>query len=163
MSLFSPGAARRLAILAVCAFALMVLPGTSLWATARSIAARSVAAVSRLSAVAAAKVGAVAPAFGLRGSPAAAVAGAGAPAITPTMTAALTTDSGADNKADPGDVIRYSTAIANSGTDATGVHFADTIPAGTTLVPGSIHASPLAADDTYAWVGNTVLDSSARS
>src|SRR5207245_4763355 len=35
--------------------------------------------------------------------------------------------------------------------------------ANTTLVPGSIHASPVAFDDSYNWVGNTQLDTSARS
>jgi hypothetical protein len=133
---------RRRAVLAVCALALMTLPGISVWATARSIAARSAAAVAR----------AVAPAFGrsTAGTPP-------PPTITPTMTATLTTDSGGDNKADPGDVIRYTTTIANTGTDATGVNFVDTIAAGTTLVGGSVVISPLAANDTYQSVGNLTL------
>ena len=43
------------------------------------------------------------------------------------------------------------------------VQFNDTLDANTTFVNGSLHASPLAFNDTYAWVGNTTLDSAARS
>src|SRR5438552_3137334 len=32
----------------------------------------------------------------------------------------------------------------------------------TALVAGSVHVSPVAQDDVYNWVGNTVLDTSAR-
>src|SRR5260370_19343567 len=61
-----------------------------------------------------------------------------------------------------GDTITYSTTISNSGTDALNVNFSDTPDANTTLVGGSIHASPIAFDDVYNWVGNTQLDTSAR-
>src|SRR5262249_9723585 len=57
----------------------------------------------------------------------------------------------------------YTVAINASGMDATGVNFSDTLDANLTLVNGSVHASPVAFDDTYNWVGNTVLDTSARA
>src|SRR3954467_2556307 len=145
MSLFRSTSGRRYAVLAVCAFALTVLPGTSVWATARSIAARTFAGVSR----------AVAPAFG-RSAAAALPPG---PAIAATMTATLPAggyDFDADGKADPGDVVQYSTKITNSGTDATGVHFSSVPPSGTTLF-----GTPLViADDSYSSVGNMTLDTS---
>ncbi len=64
-----------------------------------------------------------------------------------------------DNKADPGETIRYTTTISNGGPDpATGVTFNDTIDNNTTLVGGSTNVSPLAGDDTYATIGNTLLE-----
>jgi hypothetical protein len=64
-----------------------------------------------------------------------------------------------DGKADPGETIRYTTTITNTGAAAaTGVTFNDVIDAHTTLVGGSVDVSPLAIDDTYDTVGNTLLD-----
>src|SRR5207248_825112 len=58
----------------------------------------------------------------------------------------------------------YTTTITNiAGAQINGVEFQDTPDANTTLVPGSIHASPVAFDDSYNWVGNTQLDTSARA
>ncbi|MBD0369759.1 MAG: DUF11 domain-containing protein [Pyrinomonadaceae bacterium] len=66
--------------------------------------------------------------------------------------------------ADKGQTITYQTTITNvQGSQLTGVEFQDTPDANTTLVNGSIHASPVAFDDTYNWVCNTQLDTSARS
>ena len=58
-----------------------------------------------------------------------------------------------------GDTISYTIGIANGGaaTDATGVVLTDPTPANTTLVAGSVHASPLALADSYNAVGNTKL------
>lgn len=75
--------ARRFAVLGICALALMILPGTPVWATARALGARTLAFVGR--------AWPAAPAFGRSASPA-----AGTPTITPTMTATLTTDSGGE-------------------------------------------------------------------
>ena len=57
-----------------------------------------------------------------------------------------------------GDTLTYTTVITNSGAgDATGVTLTEPTPADTTLVPGSVHASPLANHDAYTAVGNTKL------
>src|SRR5262245_58151039 len=143
MKRFRRSAARRWAVLGVCAFALVVLPGTPVWATARSIAARAMVSIGR----------AVAPAFGMSGA-------AMAPAVTASMTASVATDGDGDTKADPGDVVRYRTTITNTGdAPATGIRFLDT-PDDHTTWGGTVHVSPLAFDDTYASVGNMTLDTS---
>ena len=83
-----------------------MLPGTSVWATARAIGVRTIA------------VGRPHGRAGLRPAPwraAWAEAARAAAAIGATMTATLTTDTDGDGKADPGDVIRYTTTITNSG------------------------------------------------
>ena len=57
-----------------------------------------------------------------------------------------------------GDTLNYTTVITNSGAgSATGVTLTEPTPADTTLVPGSVHASPLANHDAYTAVGNTKL------
>jgi uncharacterized repeat protein (TIGR01451 family) len=54
-----------------------------------------------------------------------------------------------------GDTITYSTTISNTGTgDATGVEFMDTPDPNTTLVGGSLMASPVTVDDAYTCTGN---------
>jgi large repetitive protein len=81
-----------------------------------------------------------------------------APSISPTMTDTIIGDDG-DNKADPAETIEYTTVITNNGADpATGVSFNDIIDLNTTLVGGSLNVSPLAADDSYATIGNTLLE-----
>jgi uncharacterized repeat protein (TIGR01451 family) len=63
-----------------------------------------------------------------------------------------------DLKVDPGDTIRYEITIENAGpATATGVTFSDTIPVYTVL-SGTIKVSPLAFDDVYTTVGNTLLE-----
>jgi hypothetical protein len=63
-----------------------------------------------------------------------------------------------------GDTLNYTAIITNpTGATATGVNYVGTpLDANTTLVAGSLHASPIANDDTYSWVANTTLDSSAK-
>jgi len=86
------------------------------------------------------------------------------PAVTATMTAAPTTDVGTNGAfVNPGDTLRYTATITNGaapggGNDALNVVFSDTLPSTLTLQAGSLHASPIAADDTYATVGNTLLE-----
>ncbi len=64
-----------------------------------------------------------------------------------------------DGKADPGETIAYTVAVSNSGSDAaTSVTLNDIIDANTTLVGGSIDVSPLAINDSYDTIGNTLLD-----
>jgi uncharacterized repeat protein (TIGR01451 family) len=59
--------------------------------------------------------------------------------------------------AKPGDTLRYTIVINNSGNDVTGVTLSDILDSHTNLVSGSVHASPLAFDDTFSAVGNTKL------
>ena len=86
-----------------------------------------------------------------------------APPVSP-VTASLT-DNVTPNttKVDKGANINYTATITNiSGAQINGVEFQDVPDANTTLVAGSVHASPVAFDDSYNWVGNTQLDTSAR-
>ena len=84
--------------------------------------------------------------------------------LSPTKTDAIINDGvplseAADGKADPGEIIEYTVVIPNSGdTDASGVTFNDVIDLNTTFVGGSLNVSPLAVDDTYSTIGNTLLD-----
>lgn len=82
--------------------------------------------------------------------------------ITATKTSTLTVDVDGDFLFDPGDTIRYTITVANSGsTNATGVAFTDTIDANTTLVGGSVAASPVAVNDTFpvTVLGNVSINS----
>ncbi|HEV7684120.1 MAG TPA: hypothetical protein VGO68_18460, partial [Pyrinomonadaceae bacterium] len=87
--------------------------------------------------------------------------------LAPTITATLTDNVSLATKIAPGAIVNYVATITNSGAspanDATNLTYNATLDANTTLVPGSIHASPVAFNDTYNWIGNTVLDTNARS
>ncbi len=83
--------------------------------------------------------------------------------LLPTMTAdnndTLVTDVDGDGRVDPGDTIQYTVTINNSagvgvGNDALGVTFSETLSNDTTLVGGSLNASPIAGNDTFAVTGN---------
>ncbi|HKQ07129.1 MAG TPA: HYR domain-containing protein [Blastocatellia bacterium] len=75
--------------------------------------------------------------------------------VSATKSYQLDTDVDGDTKADPGDTLKYTVTITNSGSDpATDVMFSDTIDPNTTLVPGSVVASPVAANDAYQTIGN---------
>ncbi|HWN98255.1 MAG TPA: Ig-like domain-containing protein, partial [Blastocatellia bacterium] len=81
--------------------------------------------------------------------------------ITATLTDNVTPNT---TKVSPGSTINYTAIINSTGTtDAAAVAFNDVIDPNTTLVAGSVHASPVAANETYNWVGNTFLDTSARA
>jgi uncharacterized repeat protein (TIGR01451 family) len=78
--------------------------------------------------------------------------------ITAIKNASIIGDDG-DGKADPGETIRYDVLITISGSDAaTGVVFSDTIDSNTTLVANSLNVSPLAINDSYETIGNTLLE-----
>jgi len=89
-----------------------------------------------------------------------------APSITVTKTDTLINDGvggvipddDGDGNADPGETIQYTTTITNSGSDATGVTLNDVIDANTTFVGGSVNVSPLAINDSYDTIGNTLLE-----
>ncbi|PKO12181.1 MAG: hypothetical protein CVU39_25235, partial [Chloroflexi bacterium HGW-Chloroflexi-10] len=78
--------------------------------------------------------------------------------ISPTKTDAFIGGDG-DGKADPGETIEYTVSIPNSGdSDAINVTYDGTIDPNTSLVAGSLNVSPLAWDDFYESIGNTLLD-----
>ncbi|HEX9987952.1 MAG TPA: Ig-like domain-containing protein [Chloroflexia bacterium] len=82
----------------------------------------------------------------------------GAVNIVATKRDALQTDVDGDGKADPGDTLRYTVGITNTGTtSATLAAFNDTLDANTSLVAGSVKVSPLAFDDSFSTVGHTLL------
>lgn len=64
------------------------------------------------------------------------------PLVSATKTAVLFADTDGDNLADPGDTLRYTITVANTGSgDALGVLFSDSPDANTALVNGSVTAS----------------------
>ncbi len=77
-----------------------------------------------------------------------------APTVSATKTDTLVIDNDGDLQADPGDTLKYTVNINASGEDATGVTFTDTVDPNTAFVPGSLRATPVAVDDTYAATGN---------
>jgi uncharacterized repeat protein (TIGR01451 family) len=92
-------------------------------------------------------------AFGL--SPGTAVAD---PNIDASKDDALTNDVDGDTAADPGDTLRYTTVITNTGNmDATGVAFTDVLDGNTTFVPGSLKTTPIAVNDAYNVIGNVSI------
>ena len=83
------------------------------------------------------------------------------------ITATLTDNVTAATKVAPGATINYTATITNNGAaspadDATNLTYSDQLDPNTTLF-GLVHASPIAFNDTYNWVGNTLLDTSARA
>lgn len=72
-------------------------------------------------------------------------------------TDALTTDGDGDGNADPGDRLTYTITITNTGAEARTVDLADTVDGNTTLVMGSVDATPVAKGDQYRAVGNVTL------
>lgn len=84
------------------------------------------------------------------------------------IVATLTDNVTAATKIAPGGTVNYTATITNNGAaspadDATNLNYSGPLDANTTLVAGSVHASPIAFNDTYNWVGNTQLDTVARA
>src|SRR6266404_416292 len=77
------------------------------------------------------------------------------PVISAIDVATISTDVDGDGRADPGDTLLRTVTITNTGTDATGVKFTDTLDPNTTLVAGSVVVSPLAFNDSYITGNNT--------
>lgn len=79
--------------------------------------------------------------------------------IVATKSDTILNDALGDGKAQAGDTIKYDITITNNGTtDALNVQLDDTISQYTSLVGDSIHATPLARNDAYTTVGNTLLE-----
>ena len=86
-----------------------------------------------------------------------------APVVGATKSDALQVDNDSDTNADPGDTLRYTIQIQNSGTtNANNVGLSDTIDANTTL-SGVPHVSPLAFKDSYSSLGNVGITVPAAS
>ena len=84
-----------------------------------------------------------------------------APTVSASKTDALFTDVDGDSQADPGDTLKYTVAISATGEDATGVTFTDTVDPNSAFVPGSLTATPVAVDDSYAATGNVRISINA--
>jgi len=83
--------------------------------------------------------------------------------ITATKTDLLLVDNDGDGVVDPGDTIRYTVVIINSGTgNATNAAFDDTIDANTTL-SGTFETTPIARNDSYASIGSVGISVPAGS
>jgi len=85
--------------------------------------------------------------------------------INPSQSDKITTDNKSQNKANPGDRIRYQVTISETGaaTDATGVQLNAVPDANTTFVAGSFRSSPLAFPDAYTCTGNVPISVPAVS
>ncbi|MCF2488577.1 Ig-like domain-containing protein [Dyadobacter sp. CY347] len=78
------------------------------------------------------------------------------PGISATNSYVISNDTGLSGGS-AGDEITYAVTISNGGTDATGVVFSETLDENTTLVQGSVTASPIAVNDSYNTIGNVGL------
>ena len=86
------------------------------------------------------------------------------PIITVTKTDSLISDLNSDGNVNPGDRLRYTVHITNSGNvSGTNVVFSDTLDPNTTLVSGSLKTSPVAVDDSYSTIGNIAITISAAN
>ncbi|MCA9054298.1 MAG: cadherin-like domain-containing protein, partial [Planctomycetaceae bacterium] len=78
-----------------------------------------------------------------------------ASALTATMVDAVGVDVDMDGEVDPGDTIRYTVTITETGgMDATNVQLNATLDPNTTFLPASVQITPIALDDVYDVVGN---------
>jgi hypothetical protein len=79
------------------------------------------------------------------------------------ITATLDDNVAAATKVAPGGTINYTAVIKNTGTagtdDATSVNYSHILDSNTSLVAGSVHASPIAINNSYTTaIGNTLLE-----
>lgn len=63
-------------------------------------------------------------------------------------------DQSGNGAVNPGDTLKYGVTVSNTGTEAMNVIFSDQLDPNLALVPGSVTASPIAANDSYASIGN---------
>src|SRR6266699_2114453 len=83
--------------------------------------------------------------------------------LAPAITATLSDNIPAATKVAPGGTINYTAVITNTGVtgtdDAAVATYSHVIDSNTTLVAGSVHASPIAFNNAYTTaIGNTLLE-----
>ncbi|PSL23134.1 Ig-like domain-containing protein [Dyadobacter jiangsuensis] len=89
---------------------------------------------------------------------------AGAKAFLAPSITATNSDAVISGGATAGGVLEYTVVIANGGPDpANGTTFTETIDINTTLVAGSVVASPIAVNDSYSTIGNVGINIDAGS
>ncbi len=77
---------------------------------------------------------------------------------SPPLVDSLVNDVDGDSRADPGDTLGYSLTVENTGdTTASNVALSLPLDANTSLVAGSLKATPMAVNDAFAALGNTTL------
>ena len=81
-----------------------------------------------------------------------------APLFNATKDDALFIDNDGDGLVDPGDTLRYTVTLTNSGTtNASDVEYSDLVDANTTMVAGSVRTTPIARHDNYSALGNVSI------
>ncbi len=81
-----------------------------------------------------------------------------APAATVSLAVSVLNDLDADGVADPGETLHYTVTITNGATPITLTSLSELInDPNLTLVPGSFNVQPIANDDSFNAVGNTLL------
>jgi len=80
-----------------------------------------------------------------------------APTVAATKVDTQIVDTDTDTRVDPGDRVRYTVTVTNTGNQALAVDLTDTVDANTTLVASSVSSTPLAHNDQYGWFGNVTF------
>jgi hypothetical protein len=79
------------------------------------------------------------------------------PVLAATKVDTQIVDNDGDTRVDPGDRLRYTVTITNTGNQAATVDLTDTVDPNTALVGGSTSSTPIARNDQYGWFGNVTL------
>ena len=79
------------------------------------------------------------------------------PALAATKVDQQVLDVDGDTRVDPGDRVRYTVTVTNTGNEALAVDLSDTVDANTTLVAASVSSTPVAHNDQYGWFGNVTF------
>ncbi len=69
----------------------------------------------------------------------------------------LVVDNDGDGRVDPGDTLRYTITVTNTGAEATSVSLEDVIHPNLAVVADSLYTDPIAVPDTYLACGNLLL------
>lgn len=85
------------------------------------------------------------------------------PGVSARKTDALINDVNANGMVNPGDAVRYTVTITNTGTVALDVLFSDAIDTNAMLVADSVKTTPIARDDVYTALGNVMISNTAAN